>query len=141
MSTHEVYAAYEFIYSTLANDSALSSLAVGGVWRGLAPPKTASPFIILGFQAGSDKSTMNAVRLLSMPLLQIKACGPATMTPQVAATAAALDGLLKNTKGTIDGTYINSCSRESPLGTETEENGETWTFIGGMYRLEIQQMN
>jgi hypothetical protein len=137
---NEAYIGFEFIYATLSNDPTLTALLPGGVNRGVAPPGTPTPFISMNLQAGTDALTMNAVRLMSNLMYQIKVYGPAANTADVAAADQAMDALLKRTSGsTVDG-YTLVIYRDSILFTDEliAGRGEQWTGIGGMYRAEIQ---
>ena len=140
MSTHEVVIALEFLYSTLSGDTALAGYAPGGVWRGDAPPGTTTPFVAIEHQSGGvDTLTMNAYRVMSRPLFQVKAVGPTANLSATAQAAAEVDTLLKRTSGSAPGGLILVCYREEPLFLDSLINGEPWTDIGGLYRTEIQQ--
>ena len=138
MSTHEVIIAFEFLYATLSGDSTLASYATNGIWRGMAPVSTQPPFVVMGFMSGTDTLTGNRVRLLSNPLIQVKASGPSSMTTQLGQAASQIDTLLKRVSGTTSDGLIHSCYQESPLMLESLVNGVQWTDIGGLYRLQIQ---
>jgi len=98
---HELYYSFLWLKSVLAADSTLTGYAPGGIWRGLAPSGTVTPFIVIAFQAGTDVLTMNATRLFVNPLFQVKVTGPATLSPTLGAAAAEIDALLARTSGTI----------------------------------------
>lgn len=144
MSTQEAVAGMEFIYATLTGDTTLMAL-VTGVYRGMASDQAIPPFVVISYQAGSDTVTANAVRLMTRALYQVTATGPAGMSPQLATAAARIDDLLKpkpgGISGSVPGGQIDSCYREAPLLRDLPpENAVMWSAIGGMYRLEIQQI-
>src|SRR5258708_31684482 len=97
----EVYYGFQWLKSVLAADSTLTGFAPGGIWRGMAPSGTVTPFIVISFQAGVDVLTMNAIRLFVTPLYQVKCVGPMTLSTTIAAAAAEIDSLLARTSGTI----------------------------------------
>ena len=138
MSTHEVLIAFEFLYTTLSSDSQLQGYASGGTWRGMAPVSTVPPFTVMSFMSATDTLTMNRVRLLSNPLIQVKASGPSSLTAQIGQAASRIDTLLKRVSGSTSDGLILSCSQESPLMLDELVNGVQWTNIGGLYRLQIQ---
>lgn len=142
MSAHEIAAGFAWLYSTLSSDIALMSVAPGGVWRSLAEPESATPYVIMSYQAGSDSTTMNAFRLLVDALFQVKAVGPALEIASIAVAAARIDALLgcPPGAGTTQGGYIAASYRQSPLEVDELVSGELWTNMGGLYRLQIQQM-
>ena len=140
MSLHEVEIALAWLFATMTGDSTLVSLVPGGFWRSYAPPSTSPVYVIFGLQSGgNDTLTMNAVRLLTNPLYQIKACGPASNMQAILDAASELDNLLKRTSGTVSGGYVGVCYREQPLSVDELVNGEVFSNIGGLYRLMIQQ--
>jgi hypothetical protein len=98
---HEGAYGLQWLKSILLGSSALTIDAPGGIWRGLAPPGTATPFIIIAFMSGPDILTMNAIRLMTQPLFQVKAVGPASMTTQIVWAASDIDTLLGSTRGAI----------------------------------------
>lgn len=137
---NEAYIGFEFLYTLLSNDPALSALLPGGVFRGVAPPGTPTPFIAMNLQAGTDAITMNAVRLMSSLMYQIKVTGPSGTTPDVATAEHAMDALIKRTSGTTPDGLILSFYRDSSIFTDQliPAKGEQWVSIGGMYRSQIQ---
>jgi hypothetical protein len=72
MAGHEILLGYAYLESTLGNDATLLGLAPGGVNRALAQPNTAIPYIITAFHTGIDTVTMNAFRVLTNLVFQVK---------------------------------------------------------------------
>lgn len=147
---NEVFLGFQFIYAMLSADSTLAGLAPGGVWRGLAPPGTATPYVVLVYQAGTDAVTMNGYRMIVDALYQVKAVGPANISETIAAASARLDKLLggppsQPASGAVIINAVNegqvlACYRQSPLMLDELVSGELWTSIGGLYRTEIEQI-
>jgi len=151
MAGHEVFLGYAYLQNTLGNDATLASLAPGGVNRALAQPNTAIPYIITAFHTGIDTVTMNAFRVLTNLVFQVKVVGPANNTSQLAAAAARIDALLGSPPslppgaigiviGGVTQGYLYSCYRDSPLEVDELVTGELWTNIGGLYRMELGQV-
>lgn len=143
MSANEIVLGLDFLFARLSADSTLASLAPGGVWRGMAPDPTVTPFIAFNMQSpGPDSLTLNAVRLMSRPLYRVLAAGPAKDTVSVVAAANQLDVVLGGVQGLrnigVPGGYIASCYREMPWQQDEEVNAVLLTNIGGLYRLEIE---
>lgn len=144
MSANEAMLGFAFIYGLLAPDVTLQSLAPGGVFRDEADPGTATPFVIMSLQSpGQDTTTNVGVhRLLSLPLYQIKAVGPASITAQLEQIYERMEALLGGKDGlknqSVTGGFIAALYRESPLVMGEIVNGEKWQNIGGLYRLEIE---
>ncbi len=138
MSVMEAYAGIKFLYNTLKGDTQLMAL-VTDVYMNRAVDGAVPPFVILSHQAGSDKLTANAIRLLTKSLYQVCVEGPDSISPILAAAAARIDDLLKRTNGTVAGAAIDACYREMPLLLgQPPVNGQEWSKMGGLYRLEIQ---
>lgn len=137
--TDEVMMGFDWIKSTLKGDATLMSLAPGGVYRAMAPETATTPFIVMSFQGGSDVVTANAFRLMDDLLFQVKVVGPASITNTLVQAANRLDALLGGpTRGTLSTGYILACYRQSPYQYDDLINAELTTYIGGLYRLEIQ---
>jgi hypothetical protein len=147
MAGHEVALGFQFLYGVLSGDATLASYAPGGVFRALAPPDTATPFVIIAYQAGSDSVTMNGFRMLDDLVFQVKAVGPAISMTSIVSAAERIDQLLGGTNtGPASGVIGSNlgqclaCYRQSPLAMDEITNAELWTNIGGLYRLIIEQM-
>lgn len=152
MSAHEIALGLQFLTSTLSGDSALMALIPGGIKRGYAPPGTATPYLIIGHQGGADTTTANGVRLMDDLIFQAKAVGPASVTDALAQAASRVDVLLG---GTSDGPVRNvaivtsavtigwllACWRESPLFVDELVEGVQWSNAGGLYRMQLEQVN
>lgn len=143
MGASEAYLGFQFFYGLLAPDPTLAEFAPGGVWRGIAPPGTSTPYVIVSMQSpGADSLTMVGVRLLVNPLFQIKAVAPASQTSQISNAAAQIDVLLGGKDGLknqpLANGFIAACYRESLLQSDELENGELWSNFGGLYRLTIE---
>jgi hypothetical protein len=136
---NEVNLGFAWLHSKLSADSTLLSYAVGGIWRGYAPSGTITPFLVVAYQSGHDKLTMNGIRVLSHLLFQCRVSGPAIITTAIENASNRLDDLLKRTSGTTSGGIIDACYREETLYYNEVVVGEKWSNIGGLYRLIIEQ--
>lgn len=141
MPALEVNLGFQWLESTLSNDATLKSLAPGGVWRALAPPGTATPFVVFGLQSGSDVVTMNGYRVMDDLLYMVKVAGPASNTSAIAQAAERVDQLIGSppTSGTVTGGAILASYGQTPLFIDEIVNGELWTNAGRLYRLIIEQ--
>ena len=93
---HEAAYGLQWLFATLSADSTLAGFAPGGIWRGMAPPTTVPPFVIVQHQAASDVLTLNAFRIMSNALFQVKAVGPgsASMIGNLVSAASRIDQLI-----------------------------------------------
>ena len=135
----EIAQALQWAESTMQADSALMSIAVGGVWLSFAPIGTVPPFAIMSQQAATDVLTVNAVRLFTDILLQLKFIGPATNYAAVVAGADRIDALFKSVRsvGLASGGVL-CCYREQIVSYSELINGAAWHHLGGLYHIELQ---
>ena len=138
MSVMEQATGFKWLSSMLSSDTQLLAAAPGGVWRDLAPPDTATPYMIVSLQAGQDVLTANAFRLFVYGVYQIKAVGPGNNYSGIVTAASRVDALLGRTSGTTTNGIILACYRETPLAVSEIVDGELWNNLGGFYRIAIQ---
>jgi hypothetical protein len=126
-------------------DSALMSIAVGGVWLSYAPIGTVPPFAIMSQQAATDALTLNAVRLWTDILLQLKMIGPASGIAganygALVAGADRIDVLFKSVRSVgLGGTGgVLYCYREQIISYSELINGAAWHHLGGLYHISLQ---
>lgn len=142
MSVHESIVALEFLMNMLTADAALvgsSGYAPGGVFRVLAPPGTEMPYVIVASHSGADVLGINADRIMSDLLFQVRVIGAASQMSQLVSANAEIDNLLGRTSGSANGGFILACFRESPIQIDQEIAGEIFSSLGGLYRLYVQQ--
>lgn len=140
MSVHEAVSTYKWISATLTASPSFASACPGGIWRGVAPKGTLTPFVVVSLLDGADTLTMNAIRVLTKNEMQVKVLGPASNSAAVESAAALVDDLLKRASGTATGAIIHCCSRESPIDyPEVLPDGSVWWHLGGRYKVEMQQ--
>lgn len=137
---NEIALGLAWINATLMGDSTMVALTPGGFHRAMAPPDTATPFVMYAWQSGADTTTANAFRLLSELTFQIRAVGPVSDMASVMAVASQIDTLFGGpTSGITTGGIIDACYRQSPVMFDELVSGKQWSNIGGLYRLEIQR--
>jgi hypothetical protein len=90
----EVMYGFQWLQATLSGDAILAGYALGGVWRAVAPSGTATPFVVVSFQSGTNTLTINANRLMVQALYLVKAVGPAAITAQIVQAASRIDVLI-----------------------------------------------
>lgn len=132
---------YAWLALILSGDSTLSGYAPGGVWRAYAPPGTATPFVILQHQGGGDVITVNAYRIMSDQIFQVKAVGPGSDMERLVNAAKRIDTLLGGpTSGSIPEGSVLSCNREEEIDLPEVVDGEYWQASGGLHRLLITRV-
>jgi len=135
----ELAQALQWAESTMQADSALMTVAVGNIWLAFAPIGTVPPFVIMSQQSATDVLTVNAVRLFTDILMQIKMIGPATNYAAVVAGADRIDALFKSVRSVGLGTGgVLCCYREQIVSYSELINGAAWHHLGGLYHIELQ---
>jgi hypothetical protein len=140
-----------FLGSVLNGDAALiASDALNGkhAYNSLAPPGAPAPRIIYNVQAGGDVNTLNATRLFTRPLYQVRLVakvvnGVLQDASRVRKSANRMDELLSSIRRqsfTVEGVTLNfNVWREDEIPMRVEE-GEaadvTYRNYGGLYRVE-----
>jgi len=141
---HEGQLAIGFLIATLQADSTLMMLAPGGIWRSFAPAGTAYPVCIVAFQGSADTLTANSRRLMVRSLYQVRASGLANDTSNVFSLASRIDIVLGGNQGLrnigLTSGWILSCYRESTLQFDEDLSGTSFTHLGGIYSVNLQQM-
>jgi hypothetical protein len=134
----EVDIAFAWLTSTLAGDVTLAGYAPGGVSRTFAQPKTATPYIVMSYQSGTDYPVFGGVNAYSDLYFEVMAVGPANNTQALTNAAARIKELLTVAQPvSVTGGSIRSCYRSQPLESDPLVDGEQWTSIGGTYRLMV----
>lgn len=135
----ETAQAFQWSIATIRADSALMAAATGGVWQGAADSGTPPPVVIVDQQVAADRLTMNAVRLFTDILLQIKAIGPVSNYGALVTIADRIDALFKRVGpvGLASGGVL-SCYREQSLSYNEIIGGVAWAHLGGLYRVQLQ---
>ena len=139
----EIIIGLDFLINILSADTTLASLAPGGVWRSVASPNIATPFVVVAYQGGKDSLTTDGVRPLVTAIYQCKAVGPANITDTIVQAASQIDILLGGNHGLrnvgVPGGFIGSCYRDGSILMDELVAGEKFTNIGGLYSLQVSQ--
>lgn len=136
--SNEPYRALQWAEAVLTGDATFMALVVGGVWRGLAPQGTATPYAVLWIGSAPDLLSWNRRRVWTDVLFGLKVVGEASKG--IAALDPAMaraDVLLNLQKGAAGGQSILGCARESALDLEEIVNNVLWSSPGGMYRAHV----
>lgn len=136
----EIAQAYNWIDTTLRADSALMAAATGGVYQGYADISVIPPYALYTQQAGTDILTMNALRLWTSILMQIKMIGPASQFTALVTGADRIDALFKLVRATaLPGSGgVLEAHREQTIAYEELINGAQFSHLGGLYRIDLQ---
>jgi len=139
----ETAQAFQWVATTMQADSALVAAATGGIFQGFAPMDTVPPYALVAQQIGTDVNTVNQIRLFSHILLRIQAIGasgPGGNFAALVTIADRIDALFKNVRsvGLAGGGGVLACYREQPLAYNDEVNGQPFTYLGGLYHIELQ---
>ena len=136
----ELAQALQWCETTMQADSALMAVAVGNIWLSFAPIGTTPPFVIMSQQTATDHLTVNAVRLWTDILIQLKMIGPATNYAALVTGADRIDALFKSVREVgLGGTGgVLCCYREQIVSYSELINGAAWHHLGGLYHISLQ---
>lgn len=137
----EIYQAYRFVVAAMKADSALMAAATGGVHQGFAEIGTPMPYALVTKQSDSDMRTVNAVRVFSHMLLQIKAVGPTSNYDTLEIIANRIDALFgrQGASAPATGGNVLETYRESQISYEEDPSpGVQISHLGGLYDIDLQ---
>lgn len=140
-TNNEVDMTFQWIQSTLSQDTPLQADAPGGVWRADAPAGTAGVYIAVTHQSnqGRDGTVFGGSRAFTEVFFEVVAAGPATSAESVANAAARFDVLLTVAQQTaIPGGTLMGSFRVQPIASDPLINGVLMTFNGGLYKSMVK---
>jgi hypothetical protein len=126
------------LYARLSGDATLTSLAPGGVWRGMAPVGTTGVWIIFNQISSVDAYTL-ADRATTTHNYLIKAIAPGESATPAWDAANRIDALLTDQSLTVDGVAAMSVRRERIMTMSEADGGEQYQHAGGYYIIWTQE--
>ena len=145
---NEIEVVENWIRDVLVADGTLNGIVSGRVWKYAAKQGSASPYVLYGFQAGSDVQGLGKVRLLTRPLYFVRAVKnngfpDSTFNVVTNRIDEVIANAVRDNKTSSDGltTYVISARRIQPISfTEKNPTSEIPIFhVGGLYRLEVSE--
>lgn len=134
---NEPLRALQWITATLTGDATFNGLVPGGVWRGLAPQGTPTPYCVLSIQSAPDYLTGFGVRVWNDCLILVKIVGPASGSAALESAADRVDTLINHKSGAQGGSTIFACVRESAPSVDEIVNDVLWSNFSGAYRVKV----
>jgi hypothetical protein len=125
----------------------LAAIVGTRIWADQAKPKSPQtpdseyyPFVLYNFQAGSDVPALGTVRLMTLPLMQVRAVGKGQPDANLRAADVRIDEVLQNASAQTSGGYVISARREFPVDRpEYDSANVRYHNLGGLYRLYISK--
>lgn len=128
----------QVIYSTLSGDATLTSLAPGGVWRGVAPTGTAGVWLVFNQISESDSYALKA-RAFTESVYQVKAIAPGESALPAWNAAARIEFLLTDKALVMPAGTLLSCRRSQVVSMTETDGGEQYQHAGGIYEIFVQE--
>jgi hypothetical protein len=128
----------QMIYTTLANDATLTSLAPGGVWRGVAPTGTDDVFVVFNLQGEVDQYTFG-VRAMLDGVYQIKAVQAGGSASGAWDAAERIDALITDQSLTCSNGTVLLARRQQIVSFTETDGGEMYQHVGGLFSLIVQE--
>lgn len=141
--SNEPYRALQWAEATLTGDATFMAFLNGGIWRGLAPQGTLTPYAVLWIQSAPVLLTWNRRRAWTDVLFGLKVVAEASKAVATDGAMARADVLLNLGKGSggaaSGGTTQNviGCAEESALDLEEIVNNVLWSSPGALYRAHV----
>lgn len=126
------------IYARLSGDATLTSLAPGGVWRGVAPVNTDGVIVVFTQASENDLYTL-ASRAISESSYLVKAVAPGETATPAWDAANRIDVLLNDYAMTLDTGTVLSIRRERVTSFTELDGGEQYQHAGGYYLIWTQE--
>lgn len=128
----------QMLFATLSGDATLSTLAPGGVWRGVAPETAEGTVVVFSQVSGLDTYTL-ADRAFTRSTYQVKAITPGPSSAPAWAAADRVDVLLNDAALTLTTGSVMACRRESVVSLDETDGGEQYQHAGGTYTITTQE--
>jgi hypothetical protein len=128
-----------WIRATVTNDSTLMSL-VSGAWSELIPNDASLPAVKYEFVSGQDYIVVGGERIMTTCLYRIVVTGKGPSPSGIVAAVARLDELFRKTQGSTTNILVLSSVREEPFHFTEVQNQEVYTHVGGLYKLQAQEI-
>ena len=125
------------LYAKLSGDATLTSLAPGGIWRGVAPVGTTGVWVIFNQISSVDAYTL-ADRATTTHNYLVKAIAPGESATGAWDAANRIDALLTDQTLTVDGSPAMSVRRERTMTLTEADGGEQYQHAGGYYIIWTQ---
>lgn len=127
----------QWLYATL-NVSAVTTLATGGIYRGLAPADAVCPYVVMTMPtAQDDLMVVGTVRVWSPQLWDVIAIGTSLQWETVSKIAAAIDVLLHGvTAAAISSGTMHECTRERPISFAEVDEGVQYVYEGATWLIK-----
>lgn len=137
---NEIHRAQKWIYDKLAADASVVAAVSDRIYSDQAPEAAAFPFVLFNLQSpGADTRGNNTVRLMALPLFQIKIIADGPADDGVRAAVDAIDALFQEAVTETSESTVFSARREFPINylEPKRDSSGFFTHYGGAYRLFI----
>lgn len=127
------------LIGALANDATLSTLAPGGVYRGVAPQSVDAPYVIIELVTAEDEPELQFGTAFESILYLVKAVAQGTTAGTAQNAADRIHTILQNAVLTISGYRCMLCQREERIAYVEIDDGSDnrYQHRGGMYRVIV----
>lgn len=129
-----------WMYARGSGDAQLVAAAPGGIHDEEAPNGTTGIYVIFKLMSSNDLNAVGDIRAKSDIVMQMTAILKQRSTAALETAANRIDALFHGQKhiSVLGGTII-SCRREQEVNLGIRQAGTFYTYLGGLYRLEVQE--
>jgi hypothetical protein len=134
----ELERAFDLLYSILHGDSAIVNLVADRIYDSTVPQNPTFPYVLIEYVSGEDIDGTGTVRLMTTPLMLIRAVNKGIVTSDMLTIDGQIDALLQSTVAKPGSGYTFSIRRERPFRRPYyDDDHNRFSEIGGFYRLYI----
>ena len=122
------------LMTVLGGDATLSTLAPGGVWRGIAPSGVTGTVVVFSQASGTDDYVLSK-RAFTVYRYLVKAITPGESSAPANLAADRIDALLNDATPTLTSGTLLYMRRAQTVSMPEALGGETYQHAGGYYDI------
>ena len=124
------------VYDKL-NVQAVTNVATGGVYNGLAPKGASAPYVIFQAMSKVDEHTFSG--RFANAVYMVKAVSRNPWPKEAMDVDTQVDTALEDASLSVSGYSALLCRRESDVYMVEDDAGVIWHHVGGLYRIIADQ--
>lgn len=137
--SQETRIAMRYLVGKLAADPTVDDAVGDRIYDSVAPAGTAYPYVVISLLSGVDTpNPIGAPRTGTVCRHLVEVVNNATSFTGMEPTVDAIEAVLHNTRGSVDGGLVRSCKRVRPFQLVQPVGGLQIRRLGAEYRVEVQ---
>lgn len=128
----------QWLYTTLAADTALTALVGTRIYSHVAPNEATFPLVVFGLQTAEDVMGVGPARIMAQAVYVVRVIGQTGSFGALKAAADRLDAVLHGASGSAGDGVVLACVRTQPFEMVETIAGVQYRHLGGLFRLWAQ---